>query len=209
MADDLSEGNELLDMFQAQIWEDEPAGFLVRRGLNHSTVNRFGLGYTGDWGETHTVDARRSLAIPYEDGLGNLRFIRYRPLAPGYVGPKYLSPPDEKAHLFAVRSLDNDTVYVAEGEIDAMTLWQIGLKAVAVPGAQTFKPVWRHLFRQPHVAKAVLVLDPDKAGMTAAKRLYELLSDVCDTTVVSLPAKMDINDMFVKYGAEALKEAVS
>jgi len=207
--EDMTTANEMLDMFQANAWADEPASFFEARGLEHSTVQRFGLGYTGDRGRTAQGDVRHSLVIPYEDGLGNLRYIRFRPLRPGYKGPKYVTATDQKAHLFAVRALDNDTVHVAEGEIDAMILWQVGLKAVAVPGAQTFRPAWRHLFRQPHVRRAVLVLDPDKAGMSAAKRLYDQLSDVCDTHAVSLPKGMDVNDVFLRYGAETLRKAVA
>jgi len=206
--DEITTALEMLDMFQDHAWADEPAAFFAARGLEHGTVQRFGLGYTGEWGRTAQGDVRHSLVIPYEDGLGNLRYVRFRPLRPN-AKPKYITPGDQKAHLFAVRALDNDTVHVAEGELDAMILWQIGLKAVAVPGSQTFRPMWRHLFRQPHVRRAVLVLDPDKAGMSASKRLYDLLSDVCDTSVASLPKGMDVNDVYLKYGAETLKEAVA
>ena len=45
--------------------------------------------------------------------------------------------------------------------------------------------------------------------MSASKRLYDLLSDVCDTSVASLPKGMDVNDVYLKYGAETLKEAVA
>ena len=207
--EDITTANEMLDVFQANAWADEPAKFFADRGLEHGTVQRFGLGYTSDWGRTAQGDVRHSLVIPYEDGLGNLRYVRFRPLRHKDGAPKYVTPGDQKAHLFAVRALDNDTVHIAEGELDAMILWQIGLKAVAVPGAQTFRPAWRHLFRPPHVRRAVLVLDPDKAGMSAAKRLYDLLSDVCDTHAVSLPKGMDINDVYLKYGAETLRKAVA
>src|SRR5215211_4406301 len=119
--------HEMLDMFQAQVWDPEPAGFITQRGLDHSTVSRFGLGYTGGWGAGAEMDVRRPLVIPYEDGLGNLRSVRFRPLRPDWTGPKYWGK--EKAHLFAVRALDNHTVYVCEGELDAMILWQCGFKA--------------------------------------------------------------------------------
>ncbi len=209
--DKLRDGMDMLDLFQAQAWDDEPSGFYAKRGLSHSTVDRFNLGYTGGWGKTRALDVRRCLVIPYEDGLGNLTQLRYRPLRPDYPkdAPKYLSVPGYKAHLFAVRAADNETVYVAEGEIDAMILWQVGFRAVGIPGARLFKDAWRHLFRPPHVRRTVIVLDPDSAGMAAAKRLYDLLRDVTDVSVVSLPKGHDVNDTYLKYGPETLKEALT
>lgn len=203
--EDLSAAADMLDLFQARAWDEKPASFFHERGLNHGTVSRFGLGYTGTWGDTAQGDYRECLVIPYEDGLGNLRMLKYRPLRPSKN--KYLSA--GKHHLFAVRALDNDTVIVAEGEIDAMILWQIGLKAVGIPGAQSFKPEWRHLFRPPHVRRTIIALDPDSAGMAAARRLFDILSDVTDVEVVNLPKGCDVNDAFLRYGADKLLEVLA
>ena len=203
--DDLIDAEDLLDVFQAHAWDPEPAAFFRKRGLSHGTVSRFGLGYTSTWGDTANGDYRQCLVIPYEDGLGNLRMLKYRPLRESK--DKYLS--GGKHHLFAVRALDNDTVVVTEGEIDAMILWQIGLKAVGIPGAQSFKPQWRHLFRPPHVRRTIICLDPDVAGMTAVRKVYDLLSDVTDVEVVTLPEGMDVNDTFLRYGADKLLEVLA
>lgn len=207
VSDDLS---VLLDEFQAQVWEDEPAAFLESRGLSHSTIDRFGLGFTGEWGDLGALgDYRRAIVFPYEDGMGRLRALRYRPIRPDWTGPKYLSLKDAKPHLYAPRALDNPLVYVAEGEIDCMTLWQLGLKATAMPGAAMFQEHWKYLFRQPHVERVVLVLDPDASGRQAAVRVKHWLDDVCeDVRIVGLPKGLDVNDTFRKYGPGPLREAL-
>jgi DNA primase len=199
----------LLAAFQDQVWEDEPAAYLAGRGITHSTITRFGLGYTGDWGRTETLDLRRSLVFPYEDGLGRVRKLRFRPLRPDYGGPKYLDRPGADPHLFAVRSVDHPVVHIAEGEMDTLSIWQVGFRAVGMPGAAMFSEHWKYLFRPPHVEKVVLVLDPDKSGKLNAIRVYKFLKDVVEQVhTVSLPRGHDVNDVLRKYGADTLREAI-
>ncbi len=195
--------DETADFYRAQVWADTPAAFLLQRGLSHSTVDRFRLGYveTPVDGDDKRVGC---LTLPYEDGLGRVRSIRYRPLFPGKA--KYFSRSGDKAHLFAVRASDNPTVYVAEGEIDTMTLWQVGLKAVGIPGANVWKDEWKWLFR--NAERVVLCLDPDDAGMRAARGLWQSLSTVTDVDVARLPVGLDVNDVYRRYGADILREAV-
>lgn len=201
---------ELLDAFQAHVWDDEPAAYLAFRGLTHATIDRFGLGFTGGWGDLGALgDYRCCLVFPYEDGLGRLRKLRYRPIRPDWTGPKYLDLKNAEPHLYAPRALDNPIVYVAEGEIDTMTLWQLGLRAVGMPGAAMFREHWKYLFREPHVERVILVLDPDASGRQAAVRVKHWVSDVCeDVRIVGLPKGLDVNDTLRKYGAETLKEAL-
>lgn len=203
-----SELNKKLAEYRAHAWDNEPAEFFAKRGLLHSTVERFKLGYTAGAGRTRSLDLRRCLVLPYEDGMGRLRQLRYRPLYAGATA-KYLSTGSDPANLFAVRAADNPVVHVCEGEIDAMTAWQCGFKAVGIPGVATFKDEWRYLFRTPHVERVVLVLDPDSAGRDASRRLYGLLADVIDVETVRLPDGKDLNDCLVEYGEAMVKEALS
>jgi DNA primase len=202
--------DEEVVFYYEQVWRNEQSrAFLEARGLTHSTVGRFHLGYVG---ERAAVTPERvgghpttgSLTIPYEDGMGRYRQLRYRPLYQSEA--KYLTMPGEKSHLFAVRATDNEVCYVAEGEMDAMTLWQIGLRAVGIPGANNWNPSWRWLFR--NCVKVVLCLDPDPSGIRAASMIYQGLALVTDVDVAKLPPKQDVNDVFNRYGERALREMV-
>ena len=197
-----------LDEYRAQLWDDVPTAFFAKRGLDHSTVSRFGLGYTGALGRTRASDYRRCLVLPYEDGLGRLRQLRYRPLYDG-APHKYLSAGGEAPNLFAVRAADNAVCLICEGEIDTMTAWQCGYKAVGIPGVGTWKSEWKYLFRPPHVGRVILALDPDKAGHEAARVLYGDLRSIIDVDVVKLPPGKDLNDCLVEYGENAVKEMLN
>ena len=197
-----------LDAFRARVWDDEPAEFFRRRGITHSTVDRFGLGYTASDRVSRSQDLRRCLVLPYEDGLGRVRQLRYRPLYSG-ASAKYLSVGSDPSNLFAVRAADNPVVHIVEGEPDTMIAWQCGFKAVGVPGANNFKDEWRYLFRAPHVERVVLAFDPDNAGREAARHLYGLLHGVTDVDVVKLPEGKDLNDCYLEYGEAMVKEALN
>lgn len=197
-----------LTEYRSHIWDDVPARWLESRGLDHSTVARFGLGYTADGGRTRSRDLRRCLVLPYEDGLGRLRKLRYRPLY-DTSGAKYLDEQDADVHLFAVRAIDNPVVHITEGEVDTMTAWQCGFRAVGLPGVASFKDEWRYLFRPPHVDRVVLAFDPDKAGREASKYLYGLMRKQIDVSIAKLPDGLDVNDLLVKHGEDAVKEVLS
>lgn len=194
-----------VDTYRANVWMPRPAAFFERRGLSHSTVERFGLGYTADHGKGRKIDLRDCLVIPYEDGLGRIRQLRYRPL--GDCSMKYITVAGESPHLFAVRATDNHTVYVCEGEIDTMSAWQAGLKAVGIPGASTWRDEWRWLFR--NATRVILALDPDEAGVAAARRVHQSLQSVVTVEIVQLPEGYDVNDLLVKHGEEGVLEVLS
>jgi len=191
----------MLDEFQARLWSERPAAFFRERGLTHSTVSRFALGYTGELGEG-SPDLRHCLVMPYEDGLGRVRQLRYRPLYDSSL--KYISMTGDEPHLFAVRATEQATAYVCEGEIDAMSAWQAGIKAVGVPGAHAWRPEWRWLFR--NCRRVVLALDPDEAGLGAAKALLQSLRTVSDVEIAHLPDGQDVNDVLRKRGERGVRE---
>lgn len=199
---------ERLKQYQAHLWDDAPSAFFRKRHLDHSTIARFRLGYTANLGRSESLDLRRCLVLPYEDGFGRLRQLRYRPLY-DTSGAKYLSEGSAPVNLFAVRAIDNPVVHITEGEIDTMTAWQLGFKAVGVPGVGAFKEEWKYLFRPPHVERVVLAFDPDKAGREAARFLYGELRRVIDVSIARLPEGKDVNDCLVEYGEDAVKEMLN
>lgn len=206
---------EILEYAQEHAWDPMAAAFYDRRGFLHSTVDRFGLGFIPndpafDRREQGTWDFRETIVLPYEDGLGRLRKLRFKPLRADDDRPKVIEYKGGEPHLFAIRAADNPTIYLGEGEPDTMILWQLGFRAVGMPGAAMFHEEWKYLFREPHVERVMIVLDPDKSGITAAKRVREFIKEVCeDTRIVKLPKGLDVNDAYLKFGPETLKEALT
>jgi DNA primase len=143
------------------------------------------------------------LAIPYITTSGVVD-IRYRSLG-GNDGPKYLSRAGAQVRMFGVTALlkPSRSIVITEGEVDCMTLNQIGVASVGVPGANNWKDYWRLLFLDHD--EVIAVCDGDTAGREFGKKVAERIDGA---QIVHLPEGSDVNDMFVQYGADALLERI-
>lgn len=82
------------------------------------------------------------------------------------------------------------------GNCCALHLNQIGIPAVGVPGAQTWKKEWTELLED--VKRVYIVYDADKAGKAGAEKVAKELG--VKTRIVELPLpKIDVEDYIVKY----------
>jgi len=86
-------------------------------------------------------------------------------------------------------------VYLCEGELDAVSLWDQGEKNVVAvtTGAGSFQPEWIDQLKG--VAKIILCYDPDEAGQKGAREAARRLGyDRCFNVV--LPDGQDVNEYF-------------
>lgn len=182
---------------------DKAAQYLAGRGISQQTARMYRLGYVERpvRGDDEMVGR---LAIPYLTTSGVVD-IRYRSIDTN-EGPKYLSRNGSKARLFSVTSLlaKAQRIFLTEGEIDCMTLNQIGLPAVGFPGANAWQSHWRLMFSD--YDEVTVICDGDQAGRDFGKKLAERLDGVI---VVHLPDGTDVNDLFVREGEDALRERIT
>lgn len=101
-------------------------------------------------------------------------------------------------------------VILVEGESDTQTLWYLGIPALGVPGATTFKAEWSKLLNGLQV---YLHIEPDNGGATfkrqMIRKLYEgeFLGDVF-TFSVGKTGHKDPSDLFIALGAGDAKEKI-
>jgi DNA primase len=176
-----------------QLWKaPEPFRWLRNRGLSEDTIWEAQLGFVGV-PEPGDERFRGCVVFPYSDGRGNPRPPRFRHLDPRSPR-KYDNRSGSKLHLYGVELTQEPVVYLAEGEIDALTLRQMGKAGIGVPGAKAFKREWRWLFRDCDLV--VVVMDPDDEGEKAKARIAGQLSQVVDVRKVVLPGTSDVNDLY-------------
>jgi DNA primase len=169
--------------------------YLRRRGISPPTARAAGLGYIEDYEKVRgSLLGRFPLPELQAAGLfndrGNLRPYLHRLLTPftfdGRVygvqarnidwqnkdedGPKELLLGSPRVP-FRCDTLaeDVDRVFLTEGVIDCLSLAEIGLPAVGVPGAAGFKPGWVPLFDQ--VPEVIVAFDSDEAGRRGTRRV--------------------------------------
>jgi len=101
------------------------------RGWTPATVKRLGLGLDGD-----------RIVLPARDAEGQLvGLLRYAPDPERRNGKKMLAEKGMARELFpAPESLEAETVWLVEGEPDAVSGHELGLAAVGVPGTGKWSP---------------------------------------------------------------------
>jgi hypothetical protein len=169
------------------------ATYLEARGLWHDeTVARYRLGVVaGDVPPEHQTYNGR-LVIPYitPTGIVNIKFrcIRHEDCSAEKC-PKYLGLPMPD-RLYNVQALHDakDTIYLAEGEIDAISATVAGYPCVGISGARKWVPHYPRLFED--FAEAVAFCEGDDAGREFGIRVRDELESV---RVVQLPEGEDVN----------------
>jgi DNA primase len=180
----------------------EVASYLAGRGITEEAARTFRLGYVkGD--HPGDSDYGDRLAIPYVTPSGVVD-IRYRALMGD--GPKYLSRPGAKTKLFNVKdlNLESSILYVTEGEMDTIIASSIcGLPTVGVPGANNWQPHFKLLMQD--YRKVVVLCDGDEAGRQFGRAVCKEV----DTAIsVSMPTGMDVNDVYLSGGKDAVLRSV-
>lgn len=183
-------------------------GWLAGRGLDLEFAASRGLGVVRDPLPGHEP-ATGYLAIPYLTRIGpvnfNFRCIQDHNCKEIPKHSKYYKRKHSPVNLYGVMSIAQaeDWIVVTEGEIDAMTWQQIGVPALAVPGAENWKEHWANLLED--FSRVYLAEDGDNAG----KDLWIAMSEHIDqgnTMVVRMrmPDGEDTNSMYLKHGKDYL-----
>lgn len=177
-----------------------------KRGLSTKTLKEFKVGY-------NPLSGAYIIPVFSESGneLSNLRIYKRGRLHNSY---------GSKASLFGLKSYDDvKAIWLVEGEWDAMTMREIlrreGVEreaVIAVPGANTFRPDWVHLFKNKRVH---VIFDNDydkedkngtfrigagKLGMNKVKQMLDGIARKID--FIHWPDKyedgFDLNDFYAK-----------
>jgi DNA primase len=184
----------------------EALGYLEERGISDVVASQYSLGSVVDPINGHEMH-EGWLSIPYMTANGICVGYKFRRLDDGK--PKYGSPTGQKAHLYNVSDITIDSSYIAvcEGELDALILsGLVGIPAVGVPGVQAWKPHFVKLFTGYDTVFVIgdndIKEDGTNPGAEFAKRVAQ---EVSNSTIVTLPPSMDINDFYLTKGLDATK----
>ena len=179
---------------------------LAERGISEQVAARFELGTVTDPMNGHEM-YEGWIAIPYITALEMCVGYKFRRLDDGK--PKYGSPVGQKAHLYNVKDtlIMSPYIVVCEGELDTViTSGVLGIPAVGVPGVQAWKPHFAKLFTGYDTVFIVgdndIKEDGTNPGAEFSKRVA---SEILNSVIVTLPPGMDINDHYLKFGADATR----
>ena len=172
------------------------------RGFTDETIDYFKLGY---------CKSKNAVAIPhFKDG--ELINIKYRFLEPDKI--RYTSEPNAEQWVYHDVGFDEALskakkgktgIAIAEGEMDAMSLWQMGFKNVISPGSGANSyGTWIEEIDK--IKQVWIAYDNDDPGQGAAKELAERIGvEKCRN--VTYPGKVkDANEFMIEFKGEGLRE---
>jgi len=190
---------------------------LTKQGLSASQVEAAGLVLPRQGGRGYYDRFRDRLMIPICDSTGKI--VGFGGRALGDQQPKYLNSPEtaiyrKGVHLYglhlAARAIrEAGIALVVEGYFDVIALHGAGFPhTVASLGTALTAEQVSLLHR--YGEKAVLIFDPDPAGIQAAWRGLELLvAEEMGVSVVVLPKEKDPDSFVREFGKDALMERVA
>ena len=144
------------------------------RGLTLETINRFKLGYVAEWKHPKAPKAPASprLIIPISKHSYLARDTRAE-LAPEQA--KYAKSKVGKVRIFNSRALyeAQKPVFVVEGELDALSIIDVGGEAVALGSTANRRALLTMLESQRPAQPLIIAMDNDEAGSKANRELAE------------------------------------
>lgn len=209
---------ETLDLFQIGYAPKEWDGltlYLQKNGIPPDISEEARLIVARKEGKSGHFDLFRDrLMFPIVNTMGEAVAFGGRVLNPA-DNPKYLNSPEtpvfeKKKVLYGLSQTaryirSEDVVVIVEGYMDAVSLYQQGIRNVAAVMSSSLTPEQARLIKR-MTRNVIMLLDGDSAGMDGAERsLPILLQADCYPKGIFLPDGQDPDDYVKKHGAEALK----
>ena len=167
-------GADYTDFFLQAHSHIEETDYPQRRGLSKAVIDRFKLGYVAEWRHPKAPNAPASprLIIPTAKGSYLARDTRTE------------IPEEQRAYskskvgtiqLFNRKALQEakKPVFIVEGELDALSIIEVGGEAVALGSTTKAKALVELLKTQKPSQPLIIALDNDTAGQKASEELIE------------------------------------
>lgn len=189
--------------------------YTQRRGLTDKTISRFMLGYVENWKHPSNPNTKETprFIVPITKYSYLARDTRENLTAEEAQYKKQKAKGREHANwIFNKRALQNldEPIFILEGEIDAMSVIEVGGEAVAI-GSVAYKKMLIELVKENKPQQPLLIaLDSDEAGQKASAELAEEFKalEIPYATVNINCGYKDANEALVQ-NREALKKAVA
>ena len=188
---------------------EEAINFLADRGISKEVADQYLLGTIVVPVAGHE-NYKGWLSIPYLTVMGHCVGFKFRRLDEGK--PKYGAPLGQKGHLYNVSDiiLTSEYIAVCEGELDTIVASAIlGIPAVGVPGVQAWKSHFTRMFTG--YGRVYVIGDNDLKddGTNPGAEFSRMVAqEIGNATIVSLPAGMDLNDLYLAKGIEETKRTI-
>jgi DNA primase len=191
-----------VQLYKNQMTDSRGEKYLEARGITKEAQNYFHLGFVNQ-SEPSDEQYRGRVSIPYILP-GGVVGIKYRAIDDSE--PKYMSSSGfyaKRVYAPIFLTPKHRKVYVCEGEIDAITLAQFSIPAVALPGVDTWEPRMYRMFRNRFI---VVLADGDDDGQ-GQKFASKILTAVDESATILMEGH-DVNSYYTLNGKQSLLEKI-
>lgn len=164
--------------------ENPGLAYMQARGLSLETLNRFNVGYAASWKHPKTehlkkVPSSPRVIIP----TSATSYLARDPRDPEKLSDsqkKYVKSKVGKAHLFNEKVLhgSEDVIFLVEGEIDAMSIHEVGGTAVGLGSASNRHALLELAKDLKPSATLIILPDNDEAGKAAAEEIQSGIKEL-------------------------------
>lgn len=186
------------------------------RGLSLETLRHFHVGYDPHWRhpKSDPAKARESPRLIIPTSRSSYQTRDTRPDSELSEQEKnFKKPKVGKVHVFNAQALESRTetpLFIVEGEIDAMSICEIGAEAVGLGSIAYVKTFLREARKRKPTRPCIIALDTEKEGTAAAANVERSCKQLkaglealgVKTFIRPIPGGHDANELLTKDRAE-------
>ena len=144
--------------------QDNDFSYLKSRGISEKTQRAFHVGLDKE---------NNRCVIPYTKDYYVCRTLNKN------AKKRYLKATGEIPTVFNEKALiEDDFIFVTEGEIDALSIEELGYKAISIGSANNKKLLYQALEKRKSNKPLILLLDSDEAGKQASEDISKELTEL-------------------------------
>lgn len=164
----------------------EDTDYLLNRGISIETQKRFNIGYCKEWKNPKAPKAPATprVIIPTSKTSYLARDTRTNEDLKAMseeqqtIVKRYSKQKVGSIKPFNIQALDqNAPCFITEGEIDALSVEELGFNCVGLGGAQNARKFAEYIKQQANTPRVILWLDDDGAGKTAQETIATALKE--------------------------------
>lgn len=213
------------DFFIAAAKRIQQTDYMTKRGISLETLQKFTIGYAPAWRHPRRPKTKLSprIILPAGKGQYTARFIGTSEDLDELnkdIHPDYQLAKAEKVgtqdYVFNSFALKENYVFVVEGEIDALSIEEVGFHAIATGGEAVRKKVPNNYKEAKSTSFLIVAMDSDEAGSTEGRLLDQALTEneiphIKEERLWSSAEGLDCNDAneLLQRDRETLKKVLA
>ena len=149
------------------------------RGLTKKTLDKFMLGYDSEWQSPKALREGKKPPTSSRIIIPTGRYSYIARATDQNADPKFKAVKEGASEIFNKKALQSgEPVFIVEGEIDALSIFEVGGQSLALGGLGNKKKFVELLADAPPTAPVILSLDNDAAGRKVQSELKAALENI-------------------------------